>query len=101
MSPEGIDFGDGLGPRDISDAHELTITNIGAWEIMVTAEVTNDTDNLYANGLRLDGTLWDLFQAIISRSDSTETQVSLHVPEDYAGVGEKTGTLLFWAEAAT
>jgi len=101
VSPENIDFGDGLGPRDISDAYELTITNAGAWEIMVTAEVTNETDNLYANGLRLDGTLWDLFQSIISRNDSTETQVSLHVPEDYAGAGEKTGTLLFWAESTS
>jgi len=101
VSPESIDFGDGLGPRDISDAYEVTITNVGAWEIMVTAEVTNEADNLYANGLRLDGTLWDLFQAIISRNDSTETLVSLHVPEDYAGVGEKTSTLLFWAESAS
>ena len=101
VSPENIDFGDGLGPRDISDAYEVTITNAGAWEIMVTAEMTNETDNLYANGLRLDGALWDLFQSIINRNDSTETQVSLHVPEDYAGVGEKTGALIFWAEAAT
>ncbi len=99
VSPDSIDFGDGLGPGDTSSGHEVNITNVGAWEIMVTAEVADEADNLCVNGIRLDGGLWSLFQAIISRDDSTATQVSLHVPEDYAGVGEKTGTLTFWAEA--
>ena len=100
VSPDTIDFGDGLGPRDISPEHEVTINNVGAWEIMVTAEVIDEADDLYVNGLRLDGSLWGLFQAIINRDSSTITQVSLHVPEDYTGVGEKEGTLIFWAEAA-
>ncbi len=100
VSPDSIDFGDGLGPGDISDEYAVTIENAGAWEIMVTAEVADEADNLYVNGIRLDGSLWNLFQAIISRGDLMASQVSLHVPEDYDGVGEKTGTLTFWAEAA-
>jgi hypothetical protein len=100
VSPSNIDFGDGLGPGDTSAGHEVDIYNVGAWEIMVTAEVADEADNLYVNGIRLDGILWSLFQAVITRDDSTATQVSLHVPEDYAGAGEKTGTLTFWAEAA-
>ena len=100
VSPGTIYFGDGLGPGDTSAEHEVTISNIGTWEIMVTAEVTDEADDLYVNGLRLGGSLWSLFQAILSRDGSTATQVSLHVPEDYAGVGEQMGTLTFWAEAA-
>jgi hypothetical protein len=100
VSPGTIYFGDGLGPGDTSAEYEVTINNIGTWEIMVTAEVIDEGDNLYVNGLRLGGSLWSLFQAIVSRDGSTATQVSLHVPEDYAGVGEQTGTLTFWAEAA-
>lgn len=101
VSPDSIDFGDGLGPGDTSGEHEVTINNVGAWEIMVTTEVTNEADNLYVNGLQLDSSLWSLFQAIISRDDLMATQVSLYVPEDYAGVGQKTGSLIFWAEAAS
>ena len=100
VSPSNIDFGDGLGPRDTSDEHEVTINNVGAWEIIVTAEVTDEGDNLYVNGLRLDGSLWNLFQEIINRADLVATQVSLQVSEDYTGVGEKMGALIFWAEAA-
>jgi hypothetical protein len=100
VSPGTVDFGDGLGPGDTSAEHGVTISNIGAWEIMVTAEVTDEANNLYVDGLRLGGSVWSLFQAIVSRDGSTATQVSLHVPEDYAGVGEQTGTLTFWAEAA-
>jgi hypothetical protein len=100
VSPSNIDFGDGLGPGDTSSGHEVTITNVGAWEVKISTEVTDEADNLYVNGLRLDGSLWSLFQTTISRDDSMATQVSLHVPEDYAGVGEKTGALTFWAEAA-
>lgn len=100
VSPSNIDFGDGLGPGDTSSGHEITITNVGAWEVNISTEVTDEADNLYVNGLRLDDSLWSLFQATISRGEQTTTQVSLHVPEDYTRVGEKTGTLIFWAEGS-
>jgi len=99
VNPDYIAFSSELGPGDISDEHAVTISNAGAWEIVVTAEVT-DEDGLFVTGLRLDGELWTSSQIVISRGDSRVTQVSLRVPVGYTGLGEKTGTLTFWAEEA-
>ena len=99
VEPSAIDFGV-LGPRDTSAAHPITITNAGAWTVVVTAEITGEAEDLFVTGLKLDGSLWDSFEATIPRDDSQETQATLTVPEDYAGVGEMEGTLIFWATEA-
>ncbi|MBA7593720.1 hypothetical protein ES703_00651 [subsurface metagenome] len=99
VEPSAIDFGV-LGPRDTSAAHPITITNAGAWTVVVTAEITGEAEDLFVTGLNLDGSLWDSFEATIPRDDSQETQATLTVPEDYAGVGEMEGTLIFWAAEA-
>ena len=100
VSPGSVDFNDKLGPGDISDEHRITISNVGAWEVKVTTEVEEESDDLFLRGVRLDGKLWSSFQAIIGREESETTYASLHVPEDYSGVGPKTGNLIFWAEGA-
>ena len=99
VEPSAIDFGE-LGPRDTSDPHPITITNAGAWTVLVTAEAIDDAENLFVAGLNLDGSLWDLFEATITRDNSQDTQATLTVPEDYAGIGEMAGTLIFWATEA-
>ncbi len=98
VSPGSIAFSGTLGPGDISDEHKITINNVGAWEVKITTEVEEESDDLFVKGVRLDGKLWSSFQAIIGREDLETTYASLHVPGDYTGVGPKTGNLIFWAE---
>ena len=88
VDPGSIDF-------DTSEPHTVTITNTGAWDLSVTCNVTG----LYADGLRLDGEPWSLFNASIKRDDHREIDVTLTVPESYTGVGE-SGTITFWAAEA-
>jgi hypothetical protein len=100
VSPGSVDFGDNLAPGDTSNEHEITISNAGAWEVKVTTELTEESNDLFVRGLRLNGKLWGSFLAIIGKNESIVTLASLHVPEAYTEAGEKTGTLIFWAEGA-
>jgi hypothetical protein len=99
VEPGSLDFGE-LGPRDTSDPQPLTITNVGAWDVEVTGEVAGEAGDLYFEGLKLNGDLWELFAEIINRGDDVEYSVTLTVPEDYTGVGEQGGTVIFWAAEA-
>jgi len=100
VNPNTVDFGGGLGPRDTSPAHSVVISNVGAWDVLVTAEVTDTADGLFVEGLYLDGSLWSAFSKTILRAADWTASATLHVPEDYIGVGEKTGTMIFWATEA-
>ena len=95
VDPTSIDFGE-LLPGDVSDAHTITITNLGV-KVNVTAEVSGDS--LFVDGLWLDEGLWNVYAAIIDKGGSTATDATLHVPEDYIETGSRDGTLIFWAEA--
>jgi hypothetical protein len=99
VEPDSLDFGE-LGPRDTSDPQTVTITNVGAWDVEVTCEVSGAEGDLYFEGLALDGTLWDLFSEIVNRGADAECTVTLTVPEGYSGVGEQGGTVIFWAAEA-
>jgi len=88
VEPESIDFNTG-GP------HTVTITNTGAWDLLVTCSVTGP----YVDGLRLDGEMWSLFNATIERDGHQEIDVTLIVPEGYTRGGE-SGTIIFWAVEA-
>jgi len=99
VEPGSLDFGE-LGPRDTSDPQTVTITNVGAWDVEVTCEVSGAEGDLYFEGLALDGALWDLFSEIVNRGAYAECAVTLTVPEGYAGVGEQSGTVIFWAAEA-
>jgi hypothetical protein len=100
INPSEVDFGGDLGPRDISPAHSVVISNAGAWDIVVTAEVTDTADGLFFAGLYLDGGLWSSFSQTILRAGNWTASVTLHVPEDYSGVGAQAGTMTFWATEA-
>jgi len=88
VEPGSIDFETG-GP------HTVTITNNGAWNLSVACCVTGP----YAEGLKLNGEPWDLFNATIERDGYREIDVTLAVPESYNGVGG-SGTIIFWAAEA-
>jgi hypothetical protein len=99
IEPSSIDFGE-LGPRDTSNPQVITITNAGAWDVEVTCDVGGEAGSLYLEGLKLNGELWELFSETISRSSYTECSATLTVPESYTGVGEQSGTIIFWAAEA-
>ena len=100
VSPTSIDFGN-LAPGHTSDAHTLVIENKGGLPVKVTAEVTVQAQDLFVTGLKLDDNPWSLFDATVNVNDGREVQVKLAVPLNYAGVGQKSGTLIFWAEEAS
>ena len=85
VEPESIDFDTG-GP------HTVTITNTGAWDLLVTCRV----NGLYEDGPKLDGEPWSSFNATIKRDGHQEIDITLTVLESYPGVGE-SGTIIFWA----
>ena len=68
----------------------------------MTAEVTDNLegDDLYTSGLWLDSALWSSFYKDIESSSQADSAVSLHVPSNYTGTGNKQGTITFWVEAA-
>ena len=99
VTPDSLDFGE-LGPRDVSDPEQVTITNQGAWNVLVTADVSDDAEDLFLEGLNLDGGIWSSYTATITRDGFLNTDATLIVPEDYMGTGAKEGTLIFWATEA-
>lgn len=100
VSPSSINFGQ-LGPRDTSDPHTITLTNTGVWNLLITCTVTDEAENLYVEGLKLDEKLWSLFGSEIERGDYAECLCTLTVPENYTGVGGQSGMIIFWAEEAS
>ena len=97
ISPSRIDFGDNLGPGDSSAQVTITVTNKGAWKLRITTQVTDAAQNLYVDGLKVDGVKWDAFSAIVLREDAAECAAVLSVPETYTLIGRQDGTLVFWA----
>jgi hypothetical protein len=99
VSPDSINFGE-LGPRDTSEPVDFELTNDGAWELFITAMVTDNAQNLYVNGLKLNDEKWDEFKTTISRDRSKDFEATLTVPETYTLTGSQNGTLIFWASEA-
>jgi len=100
ISPLSIDFGN-LVPGHTSDAHTLSIENKGGMSIKVTAQVTDQAQGLFITGLKLDDSSWGSFDTMVDANDWEEVQAKLVVPLNYAGVGQKAGTLILWAEEAS
>jgi hypothetical protein len=96
VDPDYINFGV-LGPRDVSDPATLTLTNEGAWKLLITAVVSDDADGLYVDGLAINSLKWNQFEGTVRRSKSEEYTVTLTVPETYTETGNQNGTIIFWA----
>ena len=99
LSPETIDFGQ-VGPRESSAPQTITITNLGAWDLIVTAEVSADPGGLYENGLMLDAVAWSEFSRTLPRDADVSCSAVVTVPETYSLVGPQPGTIVFWATDA-
>jgi hypothetical protein len=98
VTPGSINFGE-LSPGDTSGAHTLTLENTGGYNISVSADVTDTAEDLFVDGLLLDLAVWSAYGTSIAAAGSDTANAALEVPDDYAGVGAKVGTLMFWAEA--
>ncbi|AAM07628.1 cell surface protein [Methanosarcina acetivorans C2A] len=101
VSPSALDFGE-LYPGKTSELQYLTLKNRGSCDINVTAVVCDCSaeDELFSQGLLLDSQLWNNYWKVVGKNSQENTSVALQVPADYAGSGNKKGTITFWAEAA-
>jgi len=99
ISPDSIDFG-AVGPRDTSDPITVTLTNEGAWALLITSTTTDTAQGLYVEGLELDGVKWDVFDTTVLRDGTTDCIATLTVPETYTLTGQQGGSLIFWASEA-
>jgi hypothetical protein len=100
VTPLSMDFGE-LAPGQISEGNNLAVKNRGGTNISVTAEVTDNAENLFVDGMLLNESSWNLYSAMIPKNGDVNPVAKLHVPEEYAGgVGSKEGTLMFWASKA-
>lgn len=99
ISTASINFGE-LGPGDTSAPYTIILTNEGAWNLQITSTVTDEAENLYIDGLKLNGVNWDTFSTIVVRNGETDCATTLTVPETYTLMGRQNGTLIFWAAEA-
>jgi len=96
VTPDKLDFGK-LAPGDTSERSDIKIKNYGSCNILVIANVA-ETGDLYKQGLEIDGNSLESFNVTVVKNIFKTPYVALKVPETYEGVGNKTGTLMFWAE---
>src|SRR5690606_30176301 len=98
LSTNALNFGS-LYPGNTSDPQDLKVTNIGLKEIDVTATASDDgTEPLFVPGLLIDNAAYGDYLATLDADESDDTQLALHVPEDYASRGDVSGGATFWAE---
>ena len=99
VTPGSIDFGV-LSTGETSGEHTITIENTGGFNIDVTADVADTANDLFVDGFLLDSGVWSAYNTSIAATGSDTTVALLDVPVDYIGVGDKEGTLVFWAQKA-
>jgi len=97
VTPGALDFGT-LAPGQTSSEQNLGISNTGASNVRITADVTDTAGNLYVSGLRLDSGSWSSYSATVEKAGSVNAGAALEVPVDYTGLGTQEGTLIVWAE---
>lgn len=99
VSPQILDFGE-LSCGETSSPHFLNLSNAGGCKIYVAVDVTDVADDLFVDGLQLDSAGWGSYYTSIAVNDSNTVNVTLRIPENYTGLGNQTGGITFWAEAA-
>jgi Protein of unknown function (DUF3344)/CARDB len=97
VTPDTLDFGT-LAPGQTSSEQTLGISNTGASNVTVTADVADSAGNLYVSGLLLDSGIWSSYSATVEKAASVNAGATLEVPGGYTGVGTQEGTLILWAE---
>ena len=98
FSVNSLDFGD-LAAGQTSAPKEMRITNSGGCDVIVTAEVTESSDDLYKRGIWIDDEFWPDFERTVQKDRTVTSEIVLKVPTDYIGTGNIDGTLILWVEA--
>ena len=97
VTPDTFDFGT-LAPGQTSNEQSLGITNTGASNVAIMADVADTASDLYVSGLQLDSGIWSSYSATVEKAGSVNAGAALAVPGGYTGLGTKEGTLILWAE---
>ncbi len=101
VAPNSINFGQ-VGPGMVVPGEDISLINSGSWDILVTSTLSG-SDPLFDSGLFLDNVLWSSLEKLIS-SDLEDFSLvvdipsELDIPDDYQGLGAKTGIVTFWAQ---
>ena len=98
FSIDSLDFGD-LAAGQTSAPKEMRITNSGSCDVIVTAEVTDSSDELYKRGIWIDDDFWPDFEKTVQKDRTVTSEIVLKVPADYVSTGNIDGTLILWVEA--
>lgn len=94
VNPTNLDFGS-LNPGQNS-TKKITISNTGNSDILVESVVSGD--EIFTNGLNINGYPWQLFTQSLIKSENKEQNVKLTIPQSYSGSsGQKNGQIIFWA----
>jgi outer membrane protein assembly factor BamB len=98
LSTNALNFGS-LYPGNTSDPQDLRVTNIGLKAVDVTATASDDgAEPLFTAGLLIDGIAYCDYSTTLAASDLNDTNLALHVPDNYVGRGAVSGGATFWAE---
>lgn len=97
ITPYDLNFGS-LVPGEISSTHQILIKNNGSTTLNVTAEVTDNAQDLYVRGVQINNAIWTDYQVQLIPNAIEEADLRLKVPGDYSDEGEKEGVLMFWAQ---
>lgn len=73
---------------------EITLHNTGKVDLSVKATLKGDS---IFNFLKLGEVIWSSFQKILAAGKQEKISASLSVPDEFKLLGQKQGTLIFWA----
>ncbi|MCL2863306.1 MAG: right-handed parallel beta-helix repeat-containing protein [Methanimicrococcus sp.] len=98
FSVDSLNFGD-LSAGQTSEPKEMEIRNSGSCDVIVTAEVTSSSDDLYKRGLWIDDDFWPDYEKTVQKGRTASSDLYLKVPADYKSTGSINGVLILWVEA--
>ena len=98
FSVDSLDFGD-LAAGQTSAPKEMRITNSGGCDVIVTAEVTDSSDDLYKRGLWIDDDFRPDYEKTVQKDRTATSEIVLKVPSNYVSTGNINGTMILWVEA--
>ncbi len=78
-----------------SKSKNITLSNQGTRKLYIESSVTGD--DLFRNYLKVGQKLWRLFNANLNIDENKTASVELAPPSSYSLLGQKSGTLIFWA----
>lgn len=94
VTPGSVNFGDLKAGGSVSK--NVAVKNIGTTGIKMSGQVTGDS--AFTDNLKLDAVAWANFGKTIGAGNQADVAVSLQLPGTVT-VGQKNGTLVFWATA--